>query len=323
MAEKKNSAFALLNILIENTDEEHILTTKELQEKLDQQYNLKLERRTIYSNIEMLEQNGYVISKFEDNGKGYFLESHQFDKSEVLLLCNAIHSSHFISSKQSNQLIQKLLQTQSKYQAKEFKDTVYIPNHQKTPNVELLYTIHTVSEAIRDRKVLKFMYYRYDKTKNLVPRREEPYYVEPRYIVYADGRPYMITTSKNHPGFAHYRLDRMKQALIIDEKFIPLPKSMDAYEYAKNKLFMYSGDMISVTFKCNERVMDHIIDLFGTELMVIPGKDNTFTITVSTSETGALFLAQQYLDAIEIVSPKSLRKVFKKQLEETLKKYEK
>ncbi|MBR2825698.1 MAG: WYL domain-containing transcriptional regulator [Solobacterium sp.] len=321
MAEKKYSALALLDILIEESDEDHILTAKELQQKLLQRFNLQLERRTIYSNLDILEQNGYVISRFEDNGKGYYLESRQFDKGEILLLCNAIHSSHFISSKQSDALIKKLLKTQSKYQAKEFKDSVYIPNPQKTANVELLYTISTVSEAIRDKNMIQFLYLRYDEHKHLVPRREEPYFVEPRYIVYADGRPYLISTSKNHPGFIHYRLDRMKNTLIEEEKVTPLPKTMDAYEYARNKLFMFSGDMISVTFKCDERVLDHILDLFGSNTIIIPGKDNAFSVTVPTSEQGAIYLAQQYLDAIEITAPTSLRKQFQKELEESLKKY--
>ena len=67
MAEKKYSALALLDILIEESDEDHILTAKELQQKLLQRFNLQLERRTIYSNLDILEQNGYVISRFEDN----------------------------------------------------------------------------------------------------------------------------------------------------------------------------------------------------------------------------------------------------------------
>lgn len=323
MAEKKYSALALLDILITYTDEDHILTAKEIQKHLIEKYDLDLERRTIYSNIEILEQNGYVISKYEDNGKGYYLEERQFEKSEILLLCNAIHSSHFISTKQSNTLIKKLLETLSQYQQKEFKDSVYMPNQQKTPNLELMYTIGTVSEAIRDKKALQFIYLKYDKNKQLVPRREEPYIVEPRYIVYSDTRPYMIVTSKNHPGFIHYRLDRMKQALILEEPVVPLPKNVDAYEYAKNKLFMYGGDMQSITFRCKERIMDQILDLFGQEIMVLPGKDDTFSITVSTSEAGAKILAQQYLDAIEIIYPKSLRKEFLTELEQKVKDYKK
>ncbi len=99
MAEKKQSNMLLLNILKEYSDENHILSTKDLQKLLEAKYGVILERRTIYSNLEILRQAGYKISDVRDNGKGYFLEERQFDKGEVLLLCNAIHASHFISQK--------------------------------------------------------------------------------------------------------------------------------------------------------------------------------------------------------------------------------
>ena len=73
MAIKKHSAFALLDILIKYTDENHLLTAREIINILEKQYDLTIERRTLYSNIEILEQAGYKISKYEDNGKGYFL----------------------------------------------------------------------------------------------------------------------------------------------------------------------------------------------------------------------------------------------------------
>lgn len=101
MAEKKHIAFAILDILTTYTDEDHILTAREIMDLLKAKYNTEIERRTLYSNIDVLEQAGYVISKFDDNGKSYYLQEKQFDKAEILLLCNAIHASHFISKKQS------------------------------------------------------------------------------------------------------------------------------------------------------------------------------------------------------------------------------
>ena len=324
MAEKKQSVLALLDILITYTDEEHILTTKQLQELLQRKYNLKIERRTLYSNLEMLEQSGYVLNKYEDNGKGYYLEERQFDKGEILLLCNAIHASHFISDKQSNTLIKKLLKTQSKYQANEFVDKVYLPNTQKTPNKELMYNVSLISEAIRDNKEITFTYMHYDQNKKMVPRRNEPYIVEPRYIVYSESRGYLIATNKKHPeSFTHYRIDRISKATLLDTPVNPLRDPKDAYEYAKNKLFMYGGETNPVQFRCHERVMDAMIDTFGTELFITPQENNYFTFWVNTSKTGAIYLAQQYMDSIEILAPEELRKEFIESLESVFDNYAK
>nr|MBQ4458695.1 WYL domain-containing protein [Clostridia bacterium] len=321
MAEKKQSNLLVLDILRENSDENHILSVKDIQALLEARYGLVLERRAIYSNLEILAQQGYEISDFKDNGKGYYLVSRQFDKGEVLLLCNAIHASHFISQKQSKKLIDTLLATQSKYDQKEFTDKVYMPNPQKTENKQLMFNVEIVSEAIRERKMLQFTYLRYGKDKKLVARRPEPYLVEPRYIVYADSKAYMIITSPHHDGFTHYRLDKVADAIILNEKAKRLPKDMDAYEYARNKLFMYSGEMETVTFRCDEKVMDQMIDVFGTEMNIAFGDDGFFTINVKTSEPGAMYLAQQFMEYIEIIKPVELRDSFRNNLKQTLKKY--
>jgi len=323
MAEKKHSAFALLHLLQEESDEDHILSAPQIMEKLKTVYGIELERRTLYSNVEILRQAGYEISDFHDNGKGYYLISRQFEKGEVLLLCNAIHASHYISSRQSNELIEKLLDTLSIEKQKEFRSSVYLPNRQKTENKQLFLNIDLVSEAIRDRRAIQFTYMRYDITRHMVPRREEPYQVEPRYIVYADGRPYMIVTSRNHPNYSHYRLDRMENLKVLEVPAPRLPRGSqeEAYQYAANKLFMFAGEPGWVSFRCQNRIMDQMVDVFGPEMKMLPDDGEHFLARVSTTEDGALFLAQQFMDAIEITDPPELRERMRKRISEVRKLY--
>ena len=122
MKERTQSIIYLLEILTKYSDEDHILNAREIQDHLLNEYGVTVDRRTLYEHIKRLKDTGYEISSFEDNGKGCYLVERQFEKGEVLLLCNAIHASHFISSKQSNDLIKKLLKTQSKYQQAEYHD---------------------------------------------------------------------------------------------------------------------------------------------------------------------------------------------------------
>lgn len=321
MAEKKHISFTLLQILQEETDENHTLTANELMERVNHRLNLNIERRTIYSNMDILRQAGYEISDYNDNGKGYWLKTRQFDKGEILLLCNAVHASHFISHEQSEALIEKLLATLSKDERKEFRENVYLPNHQKSANDTLFRNISVISEAISQRKKIRFVYLRYNSRKKLVPRRKEPYFVEPRYIVYNDSRPYLISTSENHPGFTHWRIDRMKDAIILEDSVRIMKKTeeTEAYQYATGKLFMFTGDTDWVTFLCEERIIDQMIDIFGPELRTIPAAEGYFAAKVRTTKNGALFLAQQFLDAIEITEPQEYRDLFfdtlKKRLE--------
>ena len=321
MAAKRPIALAILEILKENTDEEHLLYANNIIDLMKKKYGLEIERRTLYKNLDMLKEFGYEILTDPQTKKGYYLAEREFDKAEILLLCNAIHASHFISSKQSDEMIKKLLDTQSKHLSKEFSDKVYMPNQLKTPNKQLLFTISTVSEAIRDGKKLKFIYLKYDYSKKLIPRKEEPYIVEPRFIVYNDSRAYMIVTDGKHSGFGHYRLDRIKNVEIIEEPAAELLNKQDAYEYARNKLFMYAGKMIPVTFRCKESILDQMIDIFGTSIMIIPEDNSSFILHVNTTDQGAVILAQQFIDSITILEPESLKERFKEIINEAKERY--
>ena len=321
MVKKSYSILAILDILTEYTDKDHFLTARQIIHLLKQKYQIQVIRRTVYANIDLLIEAGYAISKYDDTGKGYRIDTKQFDKAEILMLCNALHASHFISEEQSKTIINKLLKTQSKNEAAEFNNSVYLPNKLKTENNEVLRTIKLISEAVRDHKMIRFVYMKYDQNKQLVPRRDIPYVVEPRYIVYSDSRPYLVSTSPKHSGYIHYRIDRMSDTRILDKEERYLPDIEDPYQYAKNKLFMFSGDMFSVSFLCEERIMDQMVDIFGPEVFIMKKDKDCFLLTTKTSKKGAIFLAQQFIDAIEIVEPFDLRKEFLREIESAAERY--
>ena len=321
MADKKELPLAMLELLIRYTDEDHSLTTGELKNYLEQEYDLTLERRTLYANMDLLKKYGHDISTWQENGFGYYLKSHQFTKSEVLLLCNAIHSSHFISQKESSQLVRKLLATLSTYDRKEYTDKVYLPNPKKTGNEKLLDNLSLLSEAIRERTAVRFGYLRHKPDKSLHSPRT--YEVEPHYIVYQDSKAYLIVTSDHHEGFAHYRIDRITGIeLLKDRKFKVLPKEMDAYEYAKNMFYMFNDESVHAVLRCENRVLDYMIDTFGSDIMVIPSDEDHVDIHIRGSRTGILLFAQQYIDAVTILEPADLRAEMHTRLTRAAKQYE-
>ena len=324
MADKKEIPFALLEVLKRYTDENHYLSTKQIIQIMENEYDVTLERRTLYANIELLQDFGYKISTWQENGHGYYLKEHQFLKSEIFLLCNAIHSSHFISGKESTQLIDKLLNTLSNDQRQQYTDKVFLPNKNKTKNGKLMETIAIISDAIRDRHPISFTYLRYNQSKEMEARRPEPYVIEPRYIVYHDSRPYLIATSDHHYGFANYRIDRIGNLKIIENEKTPvLKKDQDAYEYAKNMYYMFNDEQVSAAIRCESRILDHIIDIFGADCIILPSEEGYFEVHVKGSETGILLFAQQYLDAVDIIEPDFLRDEMRSRIKIAAKKYRK
>ena len=84
---------------------------------------------------------------------------------------------------------------------------------------------------------------------------------------------------------------------------------------------MYSSKQIHVHLRCENRIMDQMIDIFGTEMKILKRDEESFIASVLVNKQGVLFLAQQFMEAIEIIEPDDLRKAMKEQLKLTLKKY--
>lgn len=321
MENKKTSVFAILSILEEESDEEHILSQPELIKKLENQYGIKIDRRTLYTNIEMLQDFGYDISTYADNGKGYYLNLRQFEPSQVNVLCNAIHSSTFIPRRSSKELIDKLLGTQSKYFKDEFRSTVFMENADKKENKEFFLNVDVISEAIKKKMPVIFNYTQYNLKKELVNRREEPYILSPYYMVYKGEKVYLIGKSNKHQDLTHFRVDRIRNIKILDDKYIRLTKNEDPYEYAKSKIYMYHGEDLRVSLRCDNIILDDVIDIFGQDIRLEKDGDKHFKAYVKASKQGMVYLALQYINYMEVLEPKKIRDEVKEAIKNAQKKY--
>ena len=109
MAKSPNQKLKLLylqQLLLQKTDDEHRLTADELIEALAR-YGIEAERKSIYSDIEALQQYGLDVELQRGRGGGYYVASRVFELPELKLLVDAIQCSRFITEKKSNELIKK------------------------------------------------------------------------------------------------------------------------------------------------------------------------------------------------------------------------
>ena len=321
MEEKKTSILAVYKVLEEFSDENHPLTRTEITDLIEKQYNITIDRRTLYRNIEMLINFGYDISDYNENKIGYYLKDRLFQHSEVLLLCNAVHASHFIPDKASKDLVNKLLSCQSRYKRNDYFKNVYLPNNKKKDNKQFLLNIEQISRAINEKKVIKFNYTHYDINKKLVNTREEPYYRSPYFLVVNGDRVYMVGKGKNHDSLSHFRADRMKDIELVDEYYLRLPKNLDAYAYANNKIYMYSGDETGVRLRCDKKALDVIIDTFGKDVM-LADEGETFTVYTKCGKEDIVKFCLQYVETVELLEPLSLREEVRKVLLDASNRYQ-
>ena len=321
MEEKKTSILAVYKVLEEFSDENHPLTRTEITDLIEKQYNITIDRRTLYRNIEMLINFGYDISDYNENKIGYYLKDRLFQHSEVLLLCNAVHASHFIPEKDSKDLVNKLLSSQSRHKRNDYFKNVYLPNNKKKDNKQFLLNIEQISKAINEKKVIKFNYTHYDMNKKLVNIRNDAYYRSPYFLVVNGDRVYMVGKGKNHDSLSHFRVDRMKDIELVDEYYLRLPKNLDAYAYANNKIYMYSGDETGVTLRCDKKALDVIIDTFGKDVM-LADEGETFIVYTKCGKEDIVKFCLQYVESVDLLEPLSLREEIRKVLLDASNRYQ-
>ena len=269
MITNKANALCLLKILEEYSDEDHILTAKEIKEKLEKIYGLSLDRRTIYSSINTLTDLGYDISTYEENGIGYFLRIRDFDSADIRLLIDAVNSFEYISKKQTDELNEKLKNRLSKYERKHFGTSNLVRTDKKSPNSQVFLNIDILDQAINEKKKVSFTYMDYDYDKELKPRRIELYIANPYSMIVESEHYYlvMILDGKTDPSF--YRIDMMKNIEILDEDISVSGKDAQL-DTVKKVVYAHAGKPEHIRLRCNRRALRYCLERFGLDIMIIP-----------------------------------------------------
>ncbi len=312
--EKGIGLITILQTLATQSDKSHPITRADIMKRMEEDHDVTMERRTFYKARCFLDCIGFS-SQYDNSKKGYYLDPPLLERSEELMLWNAIHSARFLSKSETERLFSKLMNICSAHHYKEFQDEVYMPNPKKTTNNETLRNIEIAEQAILHKTKMSFYYLHFNQDLDLVKKDDNIRIIEPRYIVYADARPYLIATGRKGKYITHYRLDKISNACLLSEPSDPDFQMEDAYVYANNKLFMFSGEMINATIRCEKRILDSMVDIFGTDLILFTPDPDHYEFTVTVNRNGILFLGQQFLDVIEIKYPEDVRKELQRRLE--------
>lgn len=87
--DQKFRTLRLMEILLERTDDEHMLNASELCTILDQEYGISTDRRTIYTEMEILDKFGLDIQQKKGKCPGYYIGARDFELPELKLLVDA------------------------------------------------------------------------------------------------------------------------------------------------------------------------------------------------------------------------------------------
>ena len=93
--DKKLRILYLYKILWEKTDEEHSLGVSEIISELER-YGIKVERKTVYKDIEALIEFGVDVIVYQNGKNYYYIGNREFELAELKLLVDSVQSAKFI-----------------------------------------------------------------------------------------------------------------------------------------------------------------------------------------------------------------------------------
>ena len=280
---QKLKIFYILDYLLKNSHEDHPVRASELISMLERQHNILCERKTVYSDIAALQDYGVDIVSVPGKNGGYYIGSRIFEMPELKLLIDAVLSSRYLTEKKSRELIEKLCDQCSIYDAKLLRRDVLVSGRVKSMNETIYYSIDTIQEAIAENKQITFRYFDWgvDGKRHY---RDKDYIASPYGLCQDNENCYLLAHSQRH-GVTSYRIDRMSDIRVTEENRIPCPEltGKALTEYANRLFQMYYGDQVTVKMRFHKELCNVVMDRFGRDTMLIPDGSDHFNFTVSVA----------------------------------------
>ncbi len=294
----------LQKILLEKTDENHLLTVKDIIREL-QRCDIEVERKTVYTDINALQKFGHDIICKKSKSTGYYVCERDFQLTELKLLADAVASAKFISEKKSQILLKKLGLLASHHESKQIRRNIMVRNRVKTMNEQVYYNVDAVNQAISEKKQITFKYFDYSLNKERVYRQNGgSYSISPYALFWDDENYYVIAYHKKYDDISNFRIDRMDSVELLNESIEPLAQNFNVGEYARKTFSMFRGPEERVHLKLKNNLINVILDKFGKDVYINKIDEDHFQVSinvcVSTSFFGWLF---QFGDEAKILAP--------------------
>lgn len=293
-------------ILSQETDEDHPMSTNELLAKLEA-LGIECTRKTLYADIEALNEFGYEIMCNHSRSNEYYVIDRTFSIAELRILMDAIQAADFITDNKSNQFRDKIANLAGTRRGEVLKDHMIAFNNTKTDNEQIYYIVETINDAIAQQHKVKFLYFDYDTKHNRQYRKSGKfYYVNPYTTLMDNDKYYLIGYDDFQKKIWHYRVDRMEQVSVSRHpmSYFEEISKFDIREYKKQLFGMFSGQESEVIFKVNKKLIDVIYDVFGVDTKLISLDDEYFQFTASVQLSPQFYgWCCSFGNALKIVSP--------------------
>ena len=280
-AYQKLKPLYIMNYLLQNSDEDHLVSMGQLIEHLAA-HGIPSERKSVYDDIEALRVFGLdIVQGGSGKNAGYYIANRSFELPELKLLVDSVQSSKFITHKKTATLIKKIETLASIHEAQLLNRQVYVKNRIKTMNESIYYNIDAIQSGISQNKKIQFKYFEYTVQKTRHYRKDGAFYVVSPFAMTWDDENYYLVACDSQAGIIkHYRVDKMTEISSTEEDRDGLDayQALDMAVYARKVFGMFSGEEESVQLRFENHLVGAVLDRLGQDVFIIADGDDHFTV---------------------------------------------
>lgn len=320
---KKMIPSMILDILREQTDENHTLDQKDILDELNKEFNPPLDRKTVRRNIEYLIDMGVPIVYTEKPRKSGndiwtdFYLSREFTEPELRLLIDGLLFSNHLPYKRCMQLVEKIERLSSKNFKAHVKHIKTLPDTEIN-NQQLFLTIEVLDEAISNDKQVSFHYVNFGTDKKAHPKlgpdgKPLDYIINPYQMAAKDGKYYLICNNDDYEAVSNYRIDRIADIKLLDTKRKPFNNLMNSNgerfslaDYMKTHIYMYTSGDTRVRFKVVSALVTDVLDIFGKDVRFEEETKDYVIVSASVTEAAMIQFAKSYSPDVVILEPQRM-----------------
>ena len=288
---KNESQYGLLLLrqyLYRQTDEQHPVSVTDIL-AFWQQHGIQAGRKSVYTDIELLQNAGMDIVCVKSSQNKYFVGQRLFELPELKLLVDAVESSRFITEKKSTALIKKLGHLTSTAQAEQLNRHIYMGGTPKPENESIYYNVDTIHNAVQKKQQITFQYFEYTPKKEKILKHDGyKYRFSPYAMIWNRDCYYAVGWSEKHGKIAQFRVDRMTAVEPLEQTAVQT-LDFDPAEYVRKVFGMYPDDLCTVKLLCDNEVMRSVIDRFGENVWTETVDEQHFRATVEVAPSPPFF----------------------------------
>lgn len=339
----------ILDVLDAQSDEGHPLTARQITQALEEG-GFRAERKTVERYLEQLEGDDRRVHcehkrRGNDDVKTNWYREPLLDPTEARLLADSLVCSRNMPQPKKVALWDKLRPLGGRAAAHIAGMGTW---HSTTPRPvddnQLFNSVEAIDEAMRTCSQVSFMLGRFDDAGRLVrtPDRSTPIVVNPLLSLMSGGHYYLVASYPDNEGKEYsFRVDLMLYAQVAtdeDDRSIRAtegPRSKrDTKAYVDGHPLMFGGEPERVEFRMRDTASNryHVLDQFGmaaVPLEAVEEDGGTYIhVSVLAPENGMLLWALGFSglkddgsDAVEVLSPASLRERLRERGEQLAARY--